>query len=141
MTENTATSPGAATADLSWLLDDLLGRIPDTRHAVVLSEDGLPVAASNGLSRDDAEHLCAIASGLQSLAQGAGRRFDGGAVRQTVVELDRLYLFVTTAGDGARLAVLANEQVDMGLVAYEMNLLIRQVGVYLSAAPRTPGHR
>ena len=125
-----------AGGELNWLLDDLVQRVPGTRHVVVLSDDGLLVALSSKLNRDDAEHLSAVASGVQSLARGAGYRFDGGQVRQTVIEMDRLFLFVTTAGQGAGLAVLAAEQVDAGLMAYELNLLVKQVGQFLSAAPR-----
>jgi hypothetical protein len=33
--------------------------------------------------------------------------------------------------------VLAGESADVGLIAYEMNLLVKQVGVYLSSAPRS----
>ncbi|MFJ6619112.1 roadblock/LC7 domain-containing protein [Kitasatospora sp. NPDC091335] len=130
-----------AQRDLNWLLDQLVARVPETRHAVVLSEDGLLVGMSQGLDRADGEHLSAVAAGLQSLARGAGHRFDGGRVRQTVIEMDRLFLFVTTAGQGARLAVLTSEQVDAGLMAYEINMLVKQVGQYLTAAPRSDAGR
>lgn len=126
-----------AQRDLNWLLDQLVARVPETRHAVVLSEDGLLLGLSRGLARADAEHLSAVASGLQSLARGAGHRFDGGRVRQTVIEMDRLFLFVANAGQGARLAVLTGELVDAGLMAFEINMLVKQVGQYLSAAPRS----
>ncbi len=58
-------------------------------------------------------------------------------VRQTVVELDDAFLFVTAAGDGSCLAVLSDADSDVGLVAYEMTLLVKRVGVHLGAAPRT----
>lgn len=61
--------------ELDWLLDDLVMRVSEVRHAVVLSNDGLAVGASTGLSREDAEHLAAVASGFHSLAKGAGRHF------------------------------------------------------------------
>ncbi|MER6082416.1 roadblock/LC7 domain-containing protein [Streptomyces sp. NPDC001833] len=44
-------------------------RIPETRHAVVLSEVGLLVGSSAGFARAGAEHPAAIASGVHSLAQ------------------------------------------------------------------------
>lgn len=125
-----------ASGGLNWLLDNLVARVPETHHAIVLSEDGLPVGQSRNLDRDSAEHLSAVASGLQSLASGVARRFQGGSVRQTVIEMERSFLFVTNAGQGARLAVLASDDVDAGVVVYEMNMLIKQVGRYLSAAPR-----
>lgn len=122
--------------DLNWLLDNLVERVVDTRHAVVLSADGLLIGKSRGLSRDDSDQLSAMASAFQSLARGTGRHFGGGQVRQTIVEMEHAYLFVTAAGRGACLAVLAEETSDVGQIAYEMNLLVKQVGVYLSAAPR-----
>jgi predicted regulator of Ras-like GTPase activity (Roadblock/LC7/MglB family) len=123
--------------ELDWLLDDLVVRVNEVRHAVVLSNDGLAVGASTALTREDAEHLAAVASGFHSLAKGVGRHFEAGNVRQTVVELDDAFLFVTAAGDGSCLAVLSDADSDVGQVAYEMTLLVKRVGVHLGAAPRT----
>ncbi|NUU25489.1 MAG: roadblock/LC7 domain-containing protein [Streptomycetaceae bacterium] len=122
--------------ELNWLLDDLVKRVPRTRHAIVLSSDGLLIGHSSRLERDDAEHMSAVASAFQSLARGAGRHFDGGRVRQTIVELEKVFLFVTGAGRGACLAVLGEADIDVGLVAYEMNLIVKRVGEFLAAAPR-----
>ncbi|WP_328384410.1 roadblock/LC7 domain-containing protein (plasmid) [Micromonospora zamorensis] len=125
-------------SDLVWLLDDLVSRVQQAEHAVVLSVDGLLVASSDGLSRDDGEHLAAIASGIQSLAKGAGKRFGGGAVQQTIIELESQFLFVTAAGHGAGLAVLAAQNADVGLVAYEMAVLVGRAGKFLAAPARAP---
>ncbi|WNV88836.1 roadblock/LC7 domain-containing protein [Umezawaea sp. Da 62-37] len=122
--------------ELNWLLEDLVGRVVGARHAVVLSADGLLLGRSPGLSKDDSDHLSAMASAFQSLARGTGRQFGGGQVRQTIVEMEHAYLFVTAAGHGACLAVLGEEDADMGMIAYEMNMLVKRVGTYLSSAPR-----
>ncbi|MEU0642298.1 roadblock/LC7 domain-containing protein [Streptomyces umbrinus] len=136
--------PGMGTAqrsgELDWLLDDLALRVAEVRHAVVLSNDGLAVGASNDLRREDAEHLAAIASGFHSLAKGAGRHFGAGGVRQTMVEMDDGFLFVAAAGEGSCLAVLSAVTADIGLVAYEMALLVKRVGEHLYSAPRTAAH-
>lgn len=123
-------------SDLNWLLDDLVARVEPARQAVVLSADGLLIAGSRALSREDAEHLSAVASGFQSLARGAGRHFGGGDVRQTIIEMESAFLFVTAAGHGACLAVLSSEDADMGLIAYEMAMLVTRVGQYLSTPAR-----
>lgn len=128
--------PTTSTRDLAWLLDDLVERVSEVRQAVVLSADGLLIAASSGLSREDAEHLSAVASGFQSLARGAGRQFGASAVRQTIIEMDTLFLFVTEAGKRANLAVLGSEDSDVGLIAYEMAMLVVRVGKYLTTSPR-----
>jgi predicted regulator of Ras-like GTPase activity (Roadblock/LC7/MglB family) len=124
-------------ADLDWLLDELVQRVPAAREAVVLSADGLLLGASADLDRSDAEHLCALAAGFASLARGASRHVDGGPVRQTVVEMEQAYLFVTAAGSGACLAVVSDADADIGLVAYEMAMLVTRVGEYLTAPARS----
>ncbi|TLQ47113.1 roadblock/LC7 domain-containing protein [Streptomyces marianii] len=137
------TAPNAAATDttkngeLNWLLDELVERVGSIRRALVLSGDGLATGASKDLTREDGEHLAAVASGFHSLAKGVGRHFDAGRVRQTVVELEDAFLFVTAAGDGSCLAVLSDADSDVGLVAYEMTLMVKRVGAHLATAPRT----
>lgn len=132
-------SPGTGTeADLGWLLDDLVSRVNQIDKALILSRDGLAIGASKSFSREDAEHLSAVAAGFQSLARGAGQHFGGGRIRQTIVEMDNIFLFVTAAGEGSCLAVLSPASADAGLVAYEMAILVKRVGQHLSVNPR-PG--
>ncbi len=130
------TPPSTARGELSWLLDDLLTRASGTQHAIVLSTDGLLMATSSGLDRPAAEHLSAIASGLHSLAGGASRQFAAGNIRQSIIEMDRAFLFVAAAGEGACMALMSDADSDVGLIAYEMNKVIERVGQYLSAPPR-----
>ncbi|WP_281900315.1 roadblock/LC7 domain-containing protein [Phytohabitans aurantiacus] len=124
-------------ANLSWLLNDLVERVPSARQAVVLSADGLMLGQSRGLTREDAEHLSAIAAGFQSLAKGASRHFHTGPVRQTVVEMESGYLFVTSAGMGACLALISAADADIGLIAYEMAMLVARVGQNMTSSTRT----
>ena len=139
MIQDPSTRSAQRSGELDWLLDDLVMRVSEVRHAVVLSNDGLAVGASTDLRREDAEHLAAVASGFHSLAKGAGRQFGTGGVRQTIVEFDEGYLFVTAAGDGSCLSVLSGMEADVGRVAYEMTLLVHRVGEHLGVAARGPG--
>jgi predicted regulator of Ras-like GTPase activity (Roadblock/LC7/MglB family) len=123
-------------ANLTWLLDDLVERVPAAQQAVVLSADGLMMGASAGLKREDADHFSAMAAGFQSLAKGASRHFRAGPVRQTVVEMESAFLFVTAAGQGACLTVLAANDADLGLIAYEMAMLVTRVGQNMNAPER-----
>jgi uncharacterized protein len=125
------------TVDISWLVNDLVDRVAHVHQAVVLSHDGLLIAKSTGLSREDAEHLSAVAAGMHGLARGAGRRFGRGAVRQTIIEMESGFIFVTAGGNGAGIAVLATEDADVGLIAYEMEMIVARVGQYLSTPVRS----
>jgi predicted regulator of Ras-like GTPase activity (Roadblock/LC7/MglB family) len=127
------------TGQLSWLLDNLVEQVQPVEQALVLSRDGLVVAASRGLSREDSEHLSALAAGVQSLARGTGQHFRGGRVRQTIIEMENAFLFVIAAGRGTCLAVLTGADPNVGLVAYEMAMLVRRMGRYLAAEPRFQG--
>ncbi|MFI9326904.1 roadblock/LC7 domain-containing protein [Kitasatospora sp. NPDC052868] len=124
--------------ELNWLLDELVSRVVEVSFAVLLSADGLAMGTSAGLDREDGEHLAAVASGFHSLAKGAGRHFDAGEVRQTMVELERGFLCVAAAGEGTCLAVFSTADADLGLIAYEMARLVRRVGEHLRSAPRRP---
>lgn len=124
------------TQDLNWLITNFVERVPGVAHAVVVSSDGLPLAISSGFPADRADQLAAVASGLTSLTAGAARVFEGGAVTQTVVEMERGLLLVMAISDGSCLSVLAASNCDMGLVAYEMTLLVERAGRVLTPALR-----
>jgi predicted regulator of Ras-like GTPase activity (Roadblock/LC7/MglB family) len=128
------------TGELSWLLDNLVNQVEHIQQALILSRDGLVVAASQGLTRQDGEHLSALAAGVQSLARGAGQHFHGGEVRQTIIEMEFAFLFVSTAGRGTCLAVLTSADPNVGVVAYEMAMLVRRMGKYLGSDTRHPEH-
>ncbi len=123
-------------AELDWLLDDLVSRVSQVEKAVILSRDGLAIGSSTSMSREDSEHLAAIAAGFQSLARGVGEHFGAGGARQTIVELERSFLFVTAAGEGSCLAVITSSSTDVGLVAYEMAVLVKRVGAHLAVKTR-----
>jgi predicted regulator of Ras-like GTPase activity (Roadblock/LC7/MglB family) len=123
-------------SELNWLLDDLIRRLPGAEDAVVLSGDGLLLGRSAALDRENAEHLAAMTSAFSSLSRGVGTQFGKGPVLQAVIELEDGYLVVTEAGAGACLALLASADADLGMVAFEMNVIVQQVGGALSASPR-----
>jgi len=113
-----------AAQNLNWLITNFVDNTPGVSHTVVVSADGLLLAMSEGFPRDRADQLAAVASGLTSLTAGASRIFEGGPVNQTVVEMERGFLFIMSISDGSSLAVLAHPEADIGLVGYEMALLV-----------------
>lgn len=120
-----------------WLTNEFVRQVPGVAHAAVVSADGLLLTASDGLPRERADQLSAVSSGLASLTQGAARCFDAGGVTQTIVEMDGGYLFLMTVSNGSYLAVLAAQNCDLGLVVYEMTLLVDRVGEQMTPDLRT----
>ncbi len=131
---------GQPTQDLNWIITNFVERVPDVAHAVLVSSDGLPLAFSTGFPQERADQLAAVTSGLTSLTQGASRVFEGGPVIQTVVEMQVGVLVIMAVSNGASLAVLAASACDLGLIAYEMSLLVERVGRMLTPATRHTNH-
>jgi predicted regulator of Ras-like GTPase activity (Roadblock/LC7/MglB family) len=132
---------------MAWqrLIDDF-ANIEGVDATVLITRDGLPLAASNGISRDDVDHLAAIASGLHGLARNAASRFGGvgAGVKQTIVEMHSSvgatrFLLVGMAGNGGLLAVLTTLNAELGDVASAMAGLARQIGsAVLTSRERPP---
>ena len=118
--------------NLDRLITSFTERVPAVAHAAVVLADGLPLAASAGLPRDQADQLAAVTSGLTKLVQGAARIFRGGPVAQAVVVMEQGTLIIMSVGDNSVLAVLAAPECDMGTVAYEMTLLGERAGPTLA---------
>ena len=122
----------SAANNVNWLIANFVERVPGVNEAVVVSSDGLPMALSGGLDRDAADRFAAVASGLTGLAYGAAGRFGGGRVHEIIIEMEHAFLFVTGISDGSCLAVVAAAECDVGLVGYEMAVLVDKTGPFLT---------
>ena len=125
------------TGTLDWMLADFTRDIPGADLAVVLSADGLRLATSPGVTEDLGDPIAAAAAGLSSLARGTARLLDDGKLTQTILEMEGGYLFVSAIAQGATLVVHAARGCDMGLVGYEMTMLVTRAGHALTPEPRT----
>ncbi|MET9669326.1 roadblock/LC7 domain-containing protein [Streptomyces sp. NPDC006475] len=124
-------------ANMDWMLKDLAAGVPQTRHVVLLSADGLRMA-QYGADTDVADRLAAACAGLQSLATAVASELphSEGQMRMVVIEMDRGFFYLMAAGAGAYLAVLADEGVDAGLMGQRMRDLVLRIGEHLSSPPR-----
>jgi uncharacterized protein len=119
-------------AEFGWLIDNFAGTVPGVAHAVVISVDGMLLTSSTRLPRGHAELLAAISAGIVSLNLAAAKTLEADKVHRVVVEMDGGVLLLTSIKDGSCLAVLARRDCDISQVAYEMNLLVDQVGTILT---------
>jgi len=125
----------ALNADLDnfhWLLQQFANTTAGVLEATTVSSDGFLLASSSGADRENAEQLAAVTAGLASLTRGAAEMFNMEAVEQVLIEMSRGHLFIATISDGSSLAVLADKRADLGLVGYEMALMVDRVGAVLS---------
>ena len=121
---------------LDWLVSKFAREVSGVTHAVLVSADGLLMAASEHMPIERADQLAAVASGLASLSTGAAQLFDGGYVLQSVVEMENGYLLLMRVGDGSNLATLATTVCDIGQIGYEMAILVERVGSVVQSSRR-----
>ena len=136
MTHESTTPAAGDDRDLDWVMSRFVEEVPDAAHAILVSADGLLMASSTSIPGERAEQVAAVSSGLASLAVGAARLFEGGAVMQTIVEMEMGFLMLMSVGDGSNLTVLTTEEADIGQVGYEMALLVDRVGRTVEAQAR-----
>ena len=116
----------------NWLLDSFTSGTAGVIEAIAVSSDGLLMAMSDNLDRTGGDQMAAIVSGMSSLTRGAARQLRAGEVRQSIVEMDTIFLFSMQVNDGSVLAVVADAQCDVGLIGYEMALLVSRTEATLT---------
>ena len=126
------TTMSTEAANFSWLLDNFVKSVPGVRHTLVVSADGLLMAVSDDLDRTSGDQLAASVSGMASLTRGAARQLRSGEVRQSIVEMDTMFLFTMSINDGSVLSVMAEATCDVGLIGYEMALLVSRTEATLT---------
>ena len=82
-----------------------------------------------------------MSAGFHGLARSVSERVNGGRIRQTVVELEKAFLFVAEAGEGTCLTVLSDSDANVGLIGYEMMRLVKRVRRHLGTALRPQSGR
>ncbi|QUW83968.1 roadblock/LC7 domain-containing protein [Streptomyces mirabilis] len=122
----------SAHQNLAWLISDFARTADGVTHAVAVSSDGLLIAASDGLSRDLADHLSALVSGIVSLTQNAADTYGFRGMKLVMIEMLDGFMMVNHMRDGSCLGVLAGEGCDIGLVGYEMAVLADRAGALLT---------
>ena len=124
----------AEARNLNWLVSNFVERVPGVREATVVSSDGLLIALSDGLDRSSGDRLAAVSAGLLSIAKGGSTPIGGGRVHEVIVEMDNAMLFVMRVSDTSVLAATTARPCDVGLVGYEMAVLVDKCATAL-----TPG--
>ncbi|MGW2212036.1 roadblock/LC7 domain-containing protein [Streptomyces sp. NPDC001781] len=125
--------------DLSWMLKDIVVNVPRALHAVLLSADGIPRGATDGLTDHSARTISVAMAGMQSLSR-ATAHFAGSAEdrqwSQTIIEFEQGWVFLIGAGQGAYLAAAAEPDVDMQQISFRMHRLVARLGDNLTSLPR-----
>jgi predicted regulator of Ras-like GTPase activity (Roadblock/LC7/MglB family) len=118
--------------NFNWLIDDFVNSTAGVTDAIAVSSDGLLIAASKSLEREDAEQVAAIVTGLVSLSDGASRAFGFAGLQQVIVSMYGGYMFVSSISLGSALGVVATSGCDIGAIGYQTSLLVERAGELLT---------
>lgn len=123
--------------ELDYLLNSFIDRVPQVTHLVAVSADGLLIAGSRGLPRDEADRVAAVSAGLGSLLRSAAAHFEAGPVLSNLTEMRGGFMFCVSESSGASLLALASPGCDIGQVSHELADLINKVGPVLTPSARS----
>ena len=114
--------------EVGWLISNFVASTPGVSHALIVSSDGLPLLASDGLGEDLADPLAAIASGILSLGNNIATQVGGGSCDQILLRLTHGHFVFMGIGELAGLGVLVQAGANLGAVAHQMAQLVASVG-------------
>ncbi len=129
------TSPTTDQVKLTQSVDTFARQTPGIVQAIVVSDDGLLLAMSENLGRDDCDRFAAVTSAMTSLAIGAARTFDLGEMSKLVVDLDRAFLLLSAFGPAAWLGVIARRDADLGDLARKVAAFVEATASAGAANP------
>lgn len=123
---------------LGFLLDRFCDSDPEIAHAIAISVDGIPMAASQHIKDDLRDQLAAAAVGQMSLAQGMSELMSADGVERVITNLGRGWVLVQKPHQRVVLIVLATHDADLGLVDDELMRLGEAIGPVLDPGARIP---
>ncbi|MEH0841217.1 roadblock/LC7 domain-containing protein [Micromonospora sp. CPCC 205711] len=146
MTHPTGGSGGPQAAasghqDFTWLVRQFADDVPGVTHALIVSLDGLQLAASREVTRDLGDQLAALTAGLLSMADRSADLLDLGPSEYLTVRLPRGHLMFMRVGEYAGLTVAAAAGCDLRIVSYRMAQFVGAVGHVLTPQVRHDLHR
>jgi uncharacterized protein len=120
--------------EFSWMLANFVDQTAGVQGAVAVSSDGLLMSMSSTLTREAAEPVAAIISGLTSLGQGAAAALGYNGLERIIIAMGGGFLLVASVSDGSCVGVVAKAGCDIGAVGYQMTLLVERAGHILTPA-------
>ncbi|MCM2431024.1 roadblock/LC7 domain-containing protein [Streptomyces sp. RKAG337] len=122
---------------LAWMLNQILDQ-PEVHDAMLVSEDGLLRACSEGMNEAAADRVAAALSGVRSTSGATAEfcRSRPDSWQQSLMEFGDGYVIMISAADGTYLAVATSRDADIAVVATTMYTVVGQLGQEMVSAPR-----
>jgi predicted regulator of Ras-like GTPase activity (Roadblock/LC7/MglB family) len=114
------------------LLDDCKNRISDIQGLLLVSREGLPIAASLSTSEDtDEDRLSAMTAAALNLAERVVVELDKGNLREMTVKGDAGLVIIIHVGEQAVLTGTTLSEARLGLILLEMKRTAKSISKIL----------
>ncbi|GAA1674040.1 roadblock/LC7 domain-containing protein [Fodinicola feengrottensis] len=118
--------------EFAWLLTNFASSTAGVSHALLVSSDGLPLIAAGRMSRDVADPLSAMTSGMLSLGNNIATLIGQHNCDQIMLKFPAGHFLFMNISTLAGLAVLTEEGANLSVVAFQMTQLVDSVGHVLT---------
>lgn len=115
---------------LTKILKSLQSESPGIEASALISEDGLMIASALSPDLDDTR-VGGMTATLLSLGTRAATELRRGEVREVIVRGEEGYAVMVSAGRGALVLVLANENSKLGLIFFDVREAIKSINKVL----------
>ncbi len=103
------------TEQLQQILEDLNSSSGDVEASALISTDGLMIASALPTGIDD-DRVGAMSAALLSLGDRAGSELGRGNTDRVLIQGEKGYVIMTSAGSEAVLTILAKQNAKLGLI-------------------------
>ncbi|MDO4704702.1 hypothetical protein EBQ26_01150 [Allofranklinella schreckenbergeri] len=100
---------------LQQVLEELKGSSADVEASALISTDGLMIASALPQGMDE-DRVGAMSAALLSLGDRAARELARGTLERVLLQGERGYVIMSSAGSEAVLTVLAKQNAKLGLL-------------------------
>ncbi|MDO8718067.1 MAG: roadblock/LC7 domain-containing protein [Polaromonas sp.] len=100
---------------LQQALEDLNGSTADIEASALISTDGLMIASALPHGMDE-DRIGAMSAALLSLGERTARELTRGTLERVLIQGERGYVIMSSAGPEAVLTVLAKSNAKLGLI-------------------------
>jgi predicted regulator of Ras-like GTPase activity (Roadblock/LC7/MglB family) len=123
-------TPVSRLENLTKILKNLQSESPGIEASALISEDGLMIASALSPDLDDTR-VGGMTATLLSLGSRAATELRRGEVREVIVRGEEGYAVMISAGRGALVLVLANENTKLGLIFFDVREAIKAINKVL----------
>lgn len=112
------------------VLQTLENEVPSVRGTLIASQDGFVI--TNTLKEQDAEEIAAMVATTTGVSERMASTLSAGEVEETSIKASGRSVFLYRASTEGVLAVIADEDANVGMINLQARRATEEIGTYLT---------